>query len=631
MAEEITAKDTRERPKPHRAATRFPKTRTRTGCFTCRKRKKKCDEMGPSCSGCARNFLKCVWPSDSADTLPKNFKISSCSDDHFGKKHEEAIQIDDTSLSISSKEVEIRNTAKMNTDTIGKDFPLMETDISNVPQELCSVFEVHSYRHKIPFPLATTIPESIDVVIDSLSDVSNCNSTNHSVPNGASPSGLLPALDESYVNHQMISQMFDSIYSESLEKISSSSSSSSSSPMANSKDLYDDLLSYSSKTTLPTLSIKNPVLAAFREIFFARGCSYLAKNNTNENAEFSQKYIEAANKHYNNSIMVISENLNTFHFKPNATEHWSLFAIKTLCLTDQLMGLVSENCISNLISVDERMSPGDATLTLNGLKDSTGKNFDRVLFSHVLFSYPFLIYFAKFNTMINLLSPTKLFADYNEEMVAVFLDQSGSHSDSNWLDNVIMTATINVHQNLIKLTWLVRMRNSMEPLDLKNNLKQLKLDISLIWTTIQTAEIQLESTNLLIEFAKSAHMSLEILFLAVSDTSVDASSHIIGFYLDQFITSYQSYLEASNRDENIEKIPKCFIILPLFVTACAAQTLQQKEFISKELYLCSSNLGLDFIQLLTATVEDAWYIEQRNGVKAFSRLVSREGFSNLVN
>jgi len=38
-------------------------TRTKTGCFCCRKRKKKCDEIKPSCSGCTRNNLQCVYPT----------------------------------------------------------------------------------------------------------------------------------------------------------------------------------------------------------------------------------------------------------------------------------------------------------------------------------------------------------------------------------------------------------------------------------------------------------------------------------------------------------------------------------------------------------------------------------------
>ncbi|KAJ5698461.1 fungal-specific transcription factor domain-containing protein [Penicillium macrosclerotiorum] len=38
----------------------FP--RTRTGCLTCRQRKKKCDETKPQCQACTRNDLNCSWP-----------------------------------------------------------------------------------------------------------------------------------------------------------------------------------------------------------------------------------------------------------------------------------------------------------------------------------------------------------------------------------------------------------------------------------------------------------------------------------------------------------------------------------------------------------------------------------------
>lgn len=36
--------------------------RVKTGCTTCRARRKKCDEVKPICSGCARNFIYCKWP-----------------------------------------------------------------------------------------------------------------------------------------------------------------------------------------------------------------------------------------------------------------------------------------------------------------------------------------------------------------------------------------------------------------------------------------------------------------------------------------------------------------------------------------------------------------------------------------
>ncbi|KAG7665472.1 uncharacterized protein J8A68_001160 [[Candida] subhashii] len=39
------------------------KTRSRTGCFTCRRRKKKCDELSyPICQNCQVKGLECAWP-----------------------------------------------------------------------------------------------------------------------------------------------------------------------------------------------------------------------------------------------------------------------------------------------------------------------------------------------------------------------------------------------------------------------------------------------------------------------------------------------------------------------------------------------------------------------------------------
>lgn len=40
----------------------MPILRVKTGCLTCRRRKKKCDEIRPLCTGCSRNKLSCLWP-----------------------------------------------------------------------------------------------------------------------------------------------------------------------------------------------------------------------------------------------------------------------------------------------------------------------------------------------------------------------------------------------------------------------------------------------------------------------------------------------------------------------------------------------------------------------------------------
>lgn len=632
-------KDTRERPKKssYKALTRFPKTRTKTGCFTCRKRKKKCDEKSPVCQGCSRNFLKCVWPSYATETLPKDFQISSCTDDDFDNKI--------STVSSYKAELGTKITMKETVTAADRhDESFYEDELPNIPSSLCSVMEVRSYKHKIPYPESTIIPESIDFVVESISGI-NKNSR-HTTPSASSEesdststnSQLLPSLDDIYIDHHAISQMFNSLYSKPGDK----------SVPINSPDseesFYDDLLNYNPKTSVPTVSIKNPVIAAFREIFFARGCSYLAKNNSNESQEISDKYTAAANKHYSNSVMMISEYVTPYKAKgtpDNGIENWMVFSMKTLCMADRLLGLISENCISNLISVECNMSSADANSTLSGLKECPTSKLGQVLFSEVLFIYPFLIYFSKFDSLLEILPPVKMFHNYNNEMVEIFLDnadpstQNGANGEaldvtgsSGWLRNVLNTAMINVLQNLTKMMWLLRMRNSLELEQLNTSLKHLKTDISLIWTTIQTAEIQLDKEDPFVDFAKLSHMSSEILFLAISDTPVNASSPIIGFYLDQFMASYESYLK--NSDGHPDTIAKCFFILPLFIAACAAQTLYQKEFISKELYILSRELGHEFVEQLTLSIEDAWCAEQKGEATTFSKLVSREGFSRLA-
>ncbi|KAJ0161877.1 hypothetical protein CTA2_5451 [Colletotrichum tanaceti] len=60
-----------------------PIFRVRTGCLTCRGRKKKCDETKPRCRGCERNKLDCRWPSSttgsSGDGAPRSARESSVS------------------------------------------------------------------------------------------------------------------------------------------------------------------------------------------------------------------------------------------------------------------------------------------------------------------------------------------------------------------------------------------------------------------------------------------------------------------------------------------------------------------------------------------------------------------------
>jgi hypothetical protein len=48
---------------PVEEVPQFRRKRVKTGCMTCRRRKKKCNEAKPACAGCRRNGLSCEWPT----------------------------------------------------------------------------------------------------------------------------------------------------------------------------------------------------------------------------------------------------------------------------------------------------------------------------------------------------------------------------------------------------------------------------------------------------------------------------------------------------------------------------------------------------------------------------------------
>lgn len=53
---------------PSRRKRRFH-ARSKSGCLTCRARRKRCTEEKPVCIGCSRNFLLCSWPSPPSPSL----------------------------------------------------------------------------------------------------------------------------------------------------------------------------------------------------------------------------------------------------------------------------------------------------------------------------------------------------------------------------------------------------------------------------------------------------------------------------------------------------------------------------------------------------------------------------------
>jgi hypothetical protein len=62
---------------PIRQEAQKRRVRVKTGCLTCRRRKKKCDEVKPACSGCHRNKLSCEWPISTHSPDRRNAEVQS--------------------------------------------------------------------------------------------------------------------------------------------------------------------------------------------------------------------------------------------------------------------------------------------------------------------------------------------------------------------------------------------------------------------------------------------------------------------------------------------------------------------------------------------------------------------------
>ncbi|KAL4862816.1 fungal-specific transcription factor domain-containing protein [Aspergillus spectabilis] len=88
-------------PLPHKSYRRPRRPpahlRTKTGCLTCRRRRKKCDERRDTCENCARRWLTCIWPSPTAtaasDDIQPDFSMPMLSPSPAGSPSIESIGI----------------------------------------------------------------------------------------------------------------------------------------------------------------------------------------------------------------------------------------------------------------------------------------------------------------------------------------------------------------------------------------------------------------------------------------------------------------------------------------------------------------------------------------------------------
>lgn len=58
-------------------------SRSRDGCFSCRRRKRRCDEEKPICASCRRTGAECIYPNSPSATTPMKFIVATSSSHHM--------------------------------------------------------------------------------------------------------------------------------------------------------------------------------------------------------------------------------------------------------------------------------------------------------------------------------------------------------------------------------------------------------------------------------------------------------------------------------------------------------------------------------------------------------------------
>lgn len=620
----------------------FPKTRTKTGCFTCRKRKKKCDEHYPICSGCARNFLSCVWPKNKCDTLPKNFKITSGTAAHI-------------KASKSSANTETRNRG------IAKSSFFVNKHLSNlcdieptysdfdVPSSMCSVIPLKLYKHessrsftkectksgKIPGvmsfkislanashkhmnKLEQTIPPRV-LFIDSLTSRSGYSCGRVTTDNHLTRADIHKTVDQQSID-QMFTSLYDTLQSKKLPWNLSEY------PYLESDDtsIYNNFMDSFIPKVLSQgyYTVNSPKISFLREVFYAYSSLCLMKMVSSLSMENPRDHFTIADAHYNKAIESIkncyepSDVGKKVEQQGNAPAFecgWMLLCISIIRITTKNIDLVSKETMDNSFQ----------TNSCNG--SITVEETERILLVNFLFSYAIGLYFLPDNDLRSIPSPFKIFDKYRVQFSsALFGSENNQRSSKMWLFNVIQGSIFNCYENLCKLFWVLRHLEELDPQKKTNYLSTVKHDMTLIWTTLQTSDIQLDSssdkrTSTFLVFAKYLHQSLEILHMKLMDPELGPSNPVIKFYVNQFVHIYRSLT-------NDAEVPKCLKLMPLFICGCASKSLDDRVFLTKELYFLGRDLSLQIISTITARLEDRWRIEETGGKSSLTSLIARCGF-----
>lgn len=454
--------------------------RVRTGCFTCRKRKKKCDEHQPNCENCIRNKLKCQYPSQWNEALPLNFKLETFQYDELVPLHYKRKKIS-TNLKSQKVPQDLFGVFLLNTSSL--DVSNSNRKNNGIPAIGETVDTENVEKEVIDTKLGnSTSYESVEIVTQSpIKSLSSTPSTSLS---------LLTHNDNQAAEHKTIevdhpdnalSWVFTGpvtnlhLFGKYIPNIELS---------PQDAELYvhcarDFMQQVSLPHAHPSLSPPNVWVNLVLEssilidVYLSCGATYLAclhqnlkvdplheqssqQLQINDNAQLSQKYRELSEIKYNLAVKSLMLAISTNSI--DLDSDWLMTAGLSLCLRDRANGLNGSRCtkhvsfVYNLIKrrIDKKrqsQSLGNALPLLSLITPV-----ERLLIDSFLFNYTCSLLTCGKQDYASLPSPYSFFPDIENWFDAPIVQ----NCEVKWMNNPVLGAARNSFQTLAKLIYLLR-------------------------------------------------------------------------------------------------------------------------------------------------------------------------------
>ncbi|SCU99770.1 LAMI_0G00694g1_1 [Lachancea mirantina] len=448
--------------------------RSKKGCLTCRQRRKKCDEVKPRCTGCARNFLACRWPVESG--------VERTSDDgeSLGANDLTFVRVFDDEIQMSKRSVTMMDTSTSQCESIcGK------------LKDSAQFVEPETKEHN-PEP----IKEPLDLQIEPyrflegglLADITFTRRDTPDVPTTQEQSALDPK-EVFRSNYSFLDDVKNSAtlrYQGIIEKLESGGA------LDSSMDQNDEafLFYVCIRKFIPKLGPQDthPLLttcatfipqvennAIMKEVFLCCGATYLEWFDR-------PRYSTLSKELYDNCQMLIDKYLSENALR--GVELWLLASFQLMCLRNKstFLGCVDEcvKCLSRSYVIikntyfESQKRRSSAAIMFQNLVYTIENEFmgdpaqdrlkrelvlqphERMYIESFIYNYSVAILFA--TDVSRLPSPFDIFKELSHVLKCPLY-----HCEFEWMNNPVLGSALDAFEILAKASYIARMPMPLQP------------------------------------------------------------------------------------------------------------------------------------------------------------------------